>query len=616
MSNIFFIEKGDDIDIIERHLAKDDVIIALSSVAVFALHKKGLNFKLTEGDYYSHIELYNSIAAYEENIADIMKYMDGIIFKIDKRFKDISLSPFYCSLVDTQVPILIIINRIFEIQKVFEIELPQKVKIVDQGRLISDGVRFDERGSLVNEIIKLLKAQYGYELIIYEPDARSIKTPFPKEQNGFKIPLLLHKLKYSILRSKVFFQTKLFRGRKKNTILNVDCWQMQGMKDELKRRKWIIRDFPLVLFNSNKVKSGYKFQAEFEENFKRDEHLKRLFQFFGVEYFDLIKEQFLKFCDSLEGMLNDYIWLERYVSENKFDIVVFQTHSGWNTQNKLLPVILRKKKIPYVCWMHGHCGKFKGVSSGYTASDYLLGNHYFVCGSNIKDIIDTHYAKYNLITHTAGSRSLENAYRDYSRPKNKKKVITYVLPAFAYPLNEDYMTECVRWKRFGYWIPMKAILDVLAKYKDKYRIVLRPYAGKASSQMQSRLLNDYLNNMGASDISTVSIEQASLRDVLFESDMVIYNNVSTAFSEAAMTDADIFLLEDGEPTPEAQTTLEKRTFYSEGINEFCILLDKYLNEGKFYQKNDLAFLKAYLDIDNRDNRADKISDIFDKILAN
>ncbi len=633
MTYLFFLESQEDISVLRQYLAQGDTIIALTPMAAFGLDKAGLSYKTLEGEYYSHLDICRALAGYKTRIIQIMDYLDSIVFNIDIRFKEMGLRPFLYSLFDAEVPFLSIATRMYEIKSVLDKDRPARVKIVSQGELVSINARFTENGSLINEIIGLLKAHYGYELITYNKPCRrrvSREEAFVNMHKAHKdlesicaiitkkvsrVVFLLKNLKNSIFFSGSLFFLGFLKKMRRRRILNVGCWELDCLAGGLLDMGWVIDDFPCAEFtrnHNNSAKKDYMFKRQLEEVFSADENLQGMFKFLDIPYFGLINRHVFGLCGTFESMIDDYRWLGEYIKDRKFDIAFFQTHSGWSPQNKLLPIILKSKKIPYVCWMHGGYGANIAVS-GYESSDYLLGQRYFVYGEAIKRLIDTHYSAYNLKTYTAGSPYLENSYSSYVRPKNKKKVITYVLSPFAQPLNQLYSEECARYKRFGYWPPIKNTLDVLSKYSGRYHIILRPHINR----QQVWLLREYLKGAAIDiDIEIISIEKSRLRDILFKTDLVISNSMSTAFFEAALTSADIFLLDDSDLTKEAQAVIAERAFHFRQITDFCRSLDAYLGEGRFYQRNGGGFVREFLDIDKKAVRAQKVSYTLDAILDN
>jgi len=641
MTSIFFLETNKDIDVLYKHRSKDDILVAMAPLASYALEKKELPYKMLEGEYFSHLDLHNKMVGYHAEIKNIMKRLDNEIFKIDERFKKIDFGPFYSSLFDTGVPILCIISRIFEIRSILEKEKPTVVKIIDQGELVSDEVRFitvrgykasvsyEGKGSLINKVIKLLKEYYNFELVIYAPDRREESRFLEAVKNDPPafIRLDINKIKGNMLglfgaaknglANSVFrvlsIAVAIFFVRKKaNRILNVGCRELDCVKNKLMLKGWDIFAFPQTAFERNKTKRNYLFKNEFEHILTTDVNIKNLFVFSGIAYYNIIYKQLLNFSGRFETILLEYQWLERYLKEKNFHLSFFPSHTSFQSQNQLLPIILKKKKLPYVCWMHGGYGANKSVGSGFESSDFLLGDRYFVYGSRIKELIDRYYQKYNLKTYVAGSPSLESRYSGYTRPKNKKKSILYVLQPFAYPLNAVYTDECIRYRRFGYWPPIKAILRVLSKHQFDNHIRIRTHVGKE----QLQLLRDYFKDKGICDIEIGTMSESILKDILFESDLVIFNAVSTSFFEASLTDADIFLLDDSDMTEAAERIINKRAFHARDIAGFCMKLDKYLQDGRFFQKNDHGYIKEFLDIDNRERRVEKLSQMFDAILAN
>ncbi|MFC1510864.1 hypothetical protein ACFL5U_00550 [Candidatus Margulisiibacteriota bacterium] len=628
MANIFFIETGDDIMILRQQMTKEDVVIALSPLAAYALEKSNIPFKLVEYDYCSHTELAEALANYRRNIDEAMLYIDGIIFALDQRFSELQLSPFFSSLFETEVPVLNIVTRIYQIKKLIEKERPAVIKIIDQGEIVSEDVRYNECdgafgvvGSLINEIIKMMKSQYNYKLIIYEkcePNKSQIdlekiakfKNKFIKsyEKDPHICLRILNKGPNKLINH---IKAWLFNGKQRYRILNVMSGELESIKDELKGDGWIVQTFPYQQFTKDRIIKKYKYMAEFRQRVVADTKLPGLFMFCGISYFDLVWERLFRFCDCLEGLLKDYYWLDNYLNNNKYDLVVFQTHTGFNSFNKILPIILKRMNIPYVCWMHGGYGTNKAVSSGYRSSDYLLGDNYFVYGANIKKLIDNYYPDFGLTTHVAGSPHLENRYKNYRKPQNKIKIVTYILGGFAYPLNGAYTTECKKHKLSGHWRPLKEIINVLIKYQDKYCINIRPYP----SERQIDFLADLLQDIKATNISLITTKDASLKQILYSSDLLIYNYVSTSFFEAALTSADIFLVDDSDLTKAAEEILARRAFHFREISEFCNNLDRYLSEGRFYQKNDDAFLRHYMDIENKTLRGKTVSKILRSIVT-
>jgi len=614
MANLFFLENEKDTHILQNHLAEDDRIVALSIAASYALERKGLDYELPERLYYSHRETHEALVEYSARIEKIMKYLDNIVFNIDYRFKKLQLGPFYCSLFDTEVPILSMVTRIFEMRRIFGKERPNKVKIIDQGDLTSERVRFGHKGSLINEVIKLVKRDYNYELVIYESkESPHEEKPFnmSKEYRKFETmkTVFIQKSKMCLfylrnLRNKVFIK------KKPNRILNVNSCELRCVMDKLMKYGWVVYNFPSAEFNKNKIERKYTLKRRFEETLEKDNTLREMLEFSGVSYFEIISKQLIKFCDCFEGMLNDYHWLDGYLKNNKFDIAFFHTHSGFNMKNRLFPIVLKKDNIPYICWMHGGYGTEKSVG-GYESGDYLLGDRYFVFGKGVKDMIDRHYSHCNLKTYAAGSPYLENRYRDYLRPKNNKKIITYVFSPFGYSFNEVYDKRCRMYERASYWLLIKGILDVLSKYRDDYRIILRPHGYKK----QTEWLSEYLKDIKATNIEIISMEKSPLKDILFKSDLVIFDNISTSFFEASMTEADIFLLDDSDLTEEAKKIINQTAFHFREISDFCKSLDRYLKDGKFYIKDKSAFTKEFLDIDSREYRGREVSIILDSILG-
>ncbi len=624
MKKVFFIEKEEDIGILVKNKEKDDILVALSPLAACAMEKRGLVYKVIADEYYSHKELHDVLLNQRKNIKDIMRHLDEILFKLDDRFREINMGPFYSSLFATEMPILNIFIRLFQLKSIFDMEKPAEVKIINQGELSSVNIRFiKSKGSLINEIIKLLQPHFNYELISFEPAVEYAKVEaYKRFMFSNSISDNLAKLKIAAVSWLVkardlmshsiywvsaisFKATKTRYGR----ILNVNCRELESIKLELLKKGWIVDDFPNKDYEKSNIVYKYRFTNEFQRAFNNDIKLKNIFTFLGISYYEIASKQILKYCHCLESLLVNFGWLNKYIGASKYDLVFFNTHSNWENQNQILPIILKQLNIPYVCWMHGGYGAHATVS-GFESSDFLLGDKYFVYGNQVKELIDANYSSYGLETYVAGSPFYEKNYRKYVKPSNKKKVITYILGGFGYPINAAYTTECIKYKMFGYWVPMKSIFKILLKYQHDYDIIIRPYP----ENIQVQFVRKYLADIGANNIQVVTIEQSSLKNILFATDLVICNYVSTSFFESVMTSADIFLLEDSNFTKAAEKVIGERAFYYREIPKMCEKLDQYLQENNFYRKQSEAFLREYLDSDNRETRVELISNMLRKII--
>ena len=77
-------------------------------------------------------------------------------------------------------------------------------------------------------------------------------------------------------------------------------------------------------------------------------------------------------------------------------------------------------------------------------------------------------------------------YSTRINPKNKKKIVTIVTGPCG-NRNKHHLFDSPHY-RFDYYFPLKAVIENISKFKDKYRIIIRAQNIKSLRDMLNNLL--------------------------------------------------------------------------------------------------------------------------------
>jgi len=467
---------------------------------------------------------------------------------------------------------------------------------------------YDEDESVYEQLIYSMKNKYHYDVSIISASksAENIVSDNKQSHDYWRaIRWLKRKLKKNTLRLYNDYQMRFLKNRK-GPILNVNCTELSSISSPLARLDWVIDDYPTDLLPKHHPKNDD--YSRFINTIQKSDDLTALFTFSGLNFFKLCQNKLHNLCRQLGNILEDYRQLETYLSHQHCDIVFFSTHAPYGIENIIMPVICRKKKIPYVCWMHGGYGA-NYMTAGYKMTDYTYGQHYFVYGDEVKKLVDQHYSQYNLTTHVVGSPRLLKRQQDYQPPKNEKKVISLVLGPWGN--NLQYMAPDAPHYRFSFWEPLDTIIRLLIRYETQYHIILR----SVGDQNQLDTVKNLLSDCDSTDIEVSSPKTVSFQDLVKRSDLFINTWVSTTFWEECLTHADIFVMDNSDLTKSAKKYLPKRAFWFDNLDHFTRALEHYLDEGTFYQKSgDHSFLNAYMDFEQKEHIPQHVSQTIENIL--
>lgn len=613
MSTIFFIEFVEDIESFLKHRDSSDIVIALKPEVSAELDILKIPHKCLRADYYTHEEYMASVNGFKRYMKAILFAMDEELWMYDPEYRNRGIRPFEMFIYFFKFPFTLLRSEIFELDKLFNKETVNKVKLIKNDALsICSALSFYDDESVYEKLIYLMQQKFKYDIDAIDNKhdvknglARARKSRFevytPKE-----IPFV-KQVKELIKR---LYRLKDHPLNKKGNIMSVDCCELLCIKQKLVSSGWSIHQFSDSIFDVNPVPSrGSKYNG-LVSRFEKNKDLMRSFEFLGVNFFGIIKSRLENFCQNLETIFSRYQILSDYMNRNHFDIVFFTTHTPFKLQNVMLPLICRKIGIPYVCWMHGgHGANYK--IAGFELSDYAFGQHYFVYGEEVKKSIDSYYSGYNLLTHVVGSPKILRRYQNYTPPKNARKVITFI--GTVWSTNYFHPDVDSSYSRFSYWTSSKAILELLIQYRHTHRIIIRTRPGPSSLQIQT--FRRFLKYHNVEEVEIMPSDEMSFEKIVEITDLFITQYVSTTFWEASFSHADIFLMDDSDLTEAAKEIVAKRAFWYADLPGFIQGLRQYLDKGAFYQKShDKTFLKNYMDYDRKDRIVEHVSQTIEDII--
>lgn len=619
MISTFFLEFKEDIPCFLKHWNKDDLIVALRPEVALELEIMNIPFQQLQVNYYTQDEYAEFSAECMSELKKMISALDEKIWQFNVGFKQMEINPFQLFFYYFKLPLDSIRIKIFELDKYFNHENIDEVKLITHNkRYGNDRMYFFEEESIYQELLSLMQIKYKYKLQaiksqcgVENDHARfSCFRPSPPKSSIMRIAgyfKRLYKLTDRLIRKKYISSTDL---KKKGLILSVNCRELGYVWQELVSLGWAIRQLPGNILDYHRAYSENNWADGFLDSLLKDAATMSRFQMLEINYFGLLKDRLVYFCKNIDNIINNYNRLSKYINKHNYDIIFFSTHTPHEMENTLLPLICREKKIPYVCWMHGGYGANRTVA-GFDVSDFKFGNHYFVYGEEVKKLIDNEYSQYNLSTHVVGSPMLVKHYHDYAPPVNNKRVITLVLPSWC--TNRLHVDTLNPYYNYSYWIPIKTILEVLIKYRNKYRIIVR--AGSLAFKSQIETVGKFLKHHGAEEIEIIPIEEMPFTSLAAITDLFIDMWVSTTFWEECLTHADIFLVDNSDLTDVAKKIIPNRAFWHSDLTAFVAALRDYLDKGDFYQKSgDRTFLKSYLDYERKEHVAENVSAVIEKII--
>ncbi|MFC1745709.1 hypothetical protein ACFL35_17080 [Candidatus Riflebacteria bacterium] len=511
---------------------------------------------------------------------------------------------------------------LFILTKVFESERFSRVKIVVDSEVTfrnSFDFYLTEEPLLAN-ILELMQKPFAFNLQIIKSNSKLKRRKKSKVTiKNWLNKIFLH-FKYRGP-GEVFFQIKNKlcksgfcgniedfipgRGEESNQpqILSVQCQEFEVLEDYFSKVGWRVSRFDFRKFENFSRKKPFNPLILLNE-LKKNKDLIALFNYKNANYFSISFHRLSAFIYRFEEYFSLFFSLEKFIQEEKYNLVLFDSLTPISSPIKsILAFICLRKKIPYICWMHGGFGAY---STRPVCADFPLAHHYFVYGKKVKERLTRLESDADL--HVAGSPQLEKFFASYRKPKNLKKNILFCLPHPDLHNNLNFINSYPNY-HFSYIPTILKIFQILLGFQDRYKITV-----KLAGDSFLSLFKKVKKNLGA-NFKLIGSEIA-FHYLLNYADLVILTWISTSFWQSACTDADIFVLDEGKLTSEATTAIKDRAYLFDNFSTFQKGLKTYLKKGRFSQKKGNKFIREFLDFDSYENRCKKIHELLLAILHN
>ena len=635
MKSLFILEHPEHLALIKEWLKTGDILIGFTPAARHELDKNRIKYKIPE-DYYSHGDLFLMYRECTANLSDNMTALDNRLWGIDGRFKNLDLRPFFLGIYEFKTLIDNVKIFIYILCRIMRQESPDEVIIVsekDFAKPHREGLNFAPQDPVCCAILDRLAGLYGFKLTVIPPEG---ETRYLKENNV-----------YEYLESMSFFNIKNYKlrqglsglinaissmpallkkeGCRKGRIL-ANSKDLMEIRGGLTEKGYVIESFSELDFCDNAAGKNYEFKNEFVGSLKNDQRIKDLCIFESVEFYSIIEGRISHFTDNLGAFIGRYSKVAGFIKDKAYDAVVLGYLPSHLFINMMITDICKKLRIPCICWMHGGYGTYMSFE-GYDMSDLLFATHYFTYGRAVKSAIDKYYPSYTIGDENmskissrypaekikifvAGSAYLENKFRYHQRPANAKKRILFIIGE-TWVHNMYYMGGNAPYSYFNKYEENKAILRTLIRHQEGYEIIVKSYP---YDMIGTSMLRKIVGENNGGNVRVVSNE-ATLDEIIKQSDLTVSTWVSSSFFEAAFFDCDQFLFDNGDMTEEARAVISDSCFFSDDIKDFCGMLDEYLAQGIFYKKSKDKFRANYLDMNDAEKKTEKIDSYLQEIIS-
>ncbi len=313
--------------------------------------------------------------------------------------------------------------------------------------------------------------------------------------------------------------------------------------------------------------------------------------------------------ESMAGELENYFQWYKAVEAagdwRRADAVCVQSLAPLFPPAVFLHKLCEENGIPVLCWMHGGYGAYHSLP-GFDVTDYRFTGHHVVYGHAVADSVRSPQSVLRRLPWQPcralplGSPYFEERYKNSRRPSCAKKIVMLSIGGL-YKRNQFYFGYNKPEAEFCGYEEHAAVIRLLAKFQEEYSIVIKDYPGLNMRPEWENLLSE----LNARRVRVVTTEQ-TYTTALNKSDLNIFTWVSTTFMEALQTEADVFLLDKSDVTPDAARALRAGIVFERDTPAFLGKLERYLAAGRFYTQ-DKKPVKDYF-LAPADGRAGRLKD--------
>lgn len=606
MKTLIFFEKIGDKELISEYLKKEEVkFIALSPEAAYELEKEGIRYK-NPYDYLTYDDIKELGVLAEVKLNKLIEYLDKKIQDYDNRFKENNLTPFFHNVYKFKLFYDNLCIKAAELHKILKEECPDKVVYCSHAKQLIDNILLvDKRESVYGQILGYPVFRNKYNKINWiELKGREIKEDSRNTFNEriiWKTKLLIKK--FLLLFLKCISVRKI--KKTKHTVLIDEGKNIGFIVSRLE--KLGIRPVEISRKKIQKILNDSGNWQRCMDFFEEDSKIHQFCFFEEYDFFELVKERFIFFAKTLEGYYKLYRYFINYLEKEKIRLILQE-----NMYSAPLVEASGKLNIPITYWIHGGCCLFR---EAWPITDFRFADYYLVYGSKMKEDIDRDYAGYRMDVRAVGCPYIERFQGKIAERKERKRE-RIVFALRDYSNNTQYFGSTdPDFRDNRVWDINRKTLEVLGKFRDRYNIVLKLLPGN----YKNALFKQYLKDNGFNNI----VAMEGIKKILHlvpDTDLFIFDFVSTGFFEASVGNSDIFVYSGEKFSEDIAGIIKSRAHLYGNFDEFLKALHLYLEKGNFQTWNrNKIFIEQYLNIkegqDNIGLAADTIAKIADKQYA-
>lgn len=573
------------------------VIIAANPMMDYALERTGVR-AMSLTDSYSHSDFWPCTRKTLKLTDGLAQELDLALRDVDKRFKDGGLEAFKYLNYVSKINLDQIICYLFQIRQAIKKHKAGKIVVAGCDDLhFDDYCLFDPAYSVVGCLLGEPQVQHelGVDAVFHSPPSQWGDGEIASGSFSFGQPRVdqlgvqgKNVLRWGRRLVRHLWHNLTARGAE-TRVLSIHCKELDALSNDLQREG--VRVDQLFAHDAVENQTGpYQYERELIERLEKAGGLAAV-NFEGISLGAFTSRIISAMTRQLEPMLALYGKMQRRLRSERYDLLAVQTLSPFDFSSITARESAEYAGINTVCWMHGGYGAYYSLP-GYDVSDYRFTREHLVYGQAVKDVLEAEQSvlRYNgaqpdLDICVGGSPYFATRYADYVRPRNERKTVLLTIGG-VYGYNQFY---------FGYdrpaieawnWRAHRQIIEALAPFREKYRIVIKDYP---SSEMRGTW-DDLVADLGGG-IEVITTEQ-SYEEAVVAADVLIYSWVSTSFIEGLLTDADMLLFDDSKMSDQAASLLEKDIVFERQLDKFVERMTAYLDKGELYgQQRDE--LKAY-----------------------
>ena len=578
----------------------NDIIVSLFHETSYLLMSNKIKYFETY-EFCDHDELWKKYKDTTKNSLNIAKVLDDTLWEIDERYRKLKWNFFD----DYHYALKINYDQLYYyselIYQIINKHNPSEIWAADSTEVkIKSDCLLPFEISVLKFLLKSVeeknkKIKINYMTDINKKDDKYIYNNLDKIDLKTKLSNFINKINF------------LFNFHfSKPSYISVGCEEISIFKKLYPRDANKFLSYKHENLDDNKLKKNLIFFEEFMKRLKSSTNFEELITHRGISFELIFDKILLKLTKRLDFFINEYNNLKKVVKNSKPLSVIFYTMTPFYSPNIVFRKICNDLKIPFVTWTHGGAG-LRNSMLHYDATDYRLSNNIISWGVHLKELFKNSTSFLNQLNlqtdikvFPVGSVKLDNHYKKYFLKKNtlKKTKPVIIFPIESAQQKNIYYFGYNRRHRVSLWQTDYNILKLLMKYQDRYKIIVKDYPSEIASP---NLWKKALRDMNATNATYIS-NQKSLYNLLNISDLVILSHMGSTFFDALYFDADIFVVDEYIFEQPFEQQLKDEIFYFKDEDKFKSRLEKYLEEGKFYQRSKKKSRNYFLNFDKLNSR--------------